>query len=102
MKKSLQLLEVIFFLQFNHENFIVVIFLQNIKPFKTYLMTATMSPYEKEILLQTNCRKAAVEFIKIINDPWYEEVIELVILRNLLIDKNVNEILRLHLVQEFT
>ena len=27
-------------------------------------MTATISPYEKEILLQTNCRKAAVEFIK--------------------------------------
>ena len=96
MKKSLQLLGVIFFLQFYYENVIVVIFLQNIKPFKTYLMTATISPYEKEILLQTNCRKAAVEFIKIINDLWYDEAIELVIFRNPLIDKNVNEILRLH------
>jgi glyceraldehyde 3-phosphate dehydrogenase len=82
-----------FFLQFYHENVIVVIFLQNIKPFKTYLMPATISPYEKEILLQTNCRKAAVEFIKIINDLWYDEAIELVIFRNPLIDKNVNEIL---------
>ena len=59
-------------------------------------MTATISPYEKEILLQTNSRKAAVEFIKIINDLWYDEAIELVIFRNPLIDKNVNEILRLH------
>ena len=59
-------------------------------------MTATISPNQKEILLQTNCRKAEVEFIKIFNDLWYDEAIELVIFRYPVIDNNVNEILRLH------
>jgi glyceraldehyde 3-phosphate dehydrogenase len=55
------------------------------------------SSYEKRsFALQTNCRKSAVEFIKIVNDLWYDDAIELVIFRNQLIDKNVNEILRLH------
>ena len=59
-------------------------------------MTAAKSPYQKEILLQTNCRKTAVKFIKIINYIWYCEAIELVILRSPLIDNNINEILRLN------
>ena len=56
----------------------------------------TLSPYEKEIILQTNCRKSAVELIKIVHDLWYDEAIELVIFRNSMLDKNVNEILKLH------
>ena len=56
----------------------------------------TQKSYENEVSLQTNCRKSAVEFIKIVNDLWYDDAIELVIFRNQLIDKNVNEILRLH------
>ena len=46
--------------------------------------------------MQTNCRKSAFEFIKIISDLWYDKATELVILRNPLIDNNVNEILRLN------
>ena len=58
-------------------------------------MTATKAPTKKK-LMQTNCRKTAVEFIKVINDLWYDEAIELVILRSPLIHNNVNEILRLN------
>ena len=54
------------------------------------------SLYDKELILQNNCRKSAVELIKIIHDLWYDSAIELIIFRNQLIDKNVNEILRLH------
>lgn len=68
--------------------------MQNIKTVLNLLNDSYKSPYQKEILLQTNCRKTAVEFIKVINDLWYDEVIELVILRSPLIDNNVNEILR--------
>ena len=56
----------------------------------------TLNPFEKEIILQTNCRKSAVELIKIAHDLWYDEAIELVIFRNSMLDKNVNEILQLH------
>ena len=56
----------------------------------------TLNPFEKEIVLQTNCRKSAVELIKIVHDLWYDEAIELVIFRNSMLDKNVNEILKLH------
>ena len=56
----------------------------------------TLNPFEKEIILQTNCRKSAVELIKIVHDLWYDEAIELVIFRNSMLDKNVNEILKLH------
>ena len=52
--------------------------------------------YENEISFQTNYRKAAIELIKTINDLWYDEAIELVIFRNVLIDKNADEILKLH------
>ncbi|MDB4303007.1 glyceraldehyde-3-phosphate dehydrogenase, partial [bacterium] len=41
-------------------------------------------------------RKAAVSFINIISDLWYDKSIELIIFRNQLIDRNVSEILNLH------
>ncbi|MCB4809332.1 glyceraldehyde-3-phosphate dehydrogenase [Tamlana sp. 62-3] len=52
--------------------------------------------YEKELAFQADRRRATVEFIKIVNDLWYEKSIELVIFRNQLIDKNVSQILNLH------
>lgn len=52
--------------------------------------------YEKELSFQTDRRKAAVEFINIISDLWYDKSIELVLFRNQLIDRNVSEILNLH------
>ncbi|MEM7186599.1 MAG: glyceraldehyde-3-phosphate dehydrogenase [Bacteroidota bacterium] len=52
--------------------------------------------YEKELSFQTDRRKAAVEFIKIISDLWYDKSIELVLFRNQLINRNVSEILNLH------
>lgn len=52
--------------------------------------------YEKELSFQADRRKAAVEFIKIVNDLWYEKSIELVLFRNQLIDSNVSDIMNLH------
>ncbi|MGO3707082.1 MAG: glyceraldehyde-3-phosphate dehydrogenase [Mesonia hippocampi] len=52
--------------------------------------------YEKELAFQADRRKATVEFIKIINDLWYDKAIELVIFRNSIIDNSVSEILNLH------
>ena len=52
--------------------------------------------YEKEIAFQVDRRKAAVEFIKIISDLWYDKAIELVLFRNQLIDLNVSDIINLH------
>ena len=52
--------------------------------------------YEQELVFQTDRRRATVEFIKIISDLWYDNNIELVFLRNQLIDKNVSEIMQLH------
>ncbi len=52
--------------------------------------------YEKELALQADKRKAAVKFIKNINDLWYDKSIELVIFKNNLIDQNVSEVLNLH------
>lgn len=52
--------------------------------------------YENELAFQADRRKATVEFIKIVNDLWYDKSIELVLFRNQLIDKNVSEILNLH------
>ena len=52
--------------------------------------------YEKELSFQTDRRKAAVEFIKIVSDLWYDKSVELVLFRNYLIDRNVSEILNLH------
>ena len=52
--------------------------------------------YEKELAFQADRRKATVEFIKIINDLWYDKSIELIIFRNQLIDRNVSQILNLH------
>ena len=52
--------------------------------------------YEKELAFQADRRKASVEFIKIINDLWYDKGIELVFFRNQLIDRNVSDIIHLH------
>ena len=51
--------------------------------------------FEKEISFQTKKNRATVEFIKIINDLWYDEEIELILFRNQLIDKSVSEILHI-------
>ncbi|UOB16065.1 glyceraldehyde-3-phosphate dehydrogenase [Abyssalbus ytuae] len=52
--------------------------------------------YSEELLTQTDSRKIAVEFIKIVSDLWYDKSIELVLFRNKLIDRSVNDILSLH------
>ncbi|NJX14608.1 glyceraldehyde-3-phosphate dehydrogenase [Tamlana crocina] len=56
----------------------------------------SIKTYDKELAFQADRRKATVEFIKIVNDLWYDKSIELVIFRNQLIDKNVSQILNLH------
>ncbi len=56
----------------------------------------TANLYEKEIAYQANRRRAAVEFIKIISDLWYDKSIEVVLFRNQLINRNVSEIINLH------
>ena len=52
--------------------------------------------YEKELSLQADRRKAGVEFIKIINDLWYDKSIDLIFFRNQLIDTTVSDIMNLH------
>ena len=51
--------------------------------------------FNKEISFQTKKNRATVEFIKIINDLWYDDTIELLLFRNQLIDKTVTEILHI-------
>ncbi|MDG1793355.1 MAG: glyceraldehyde-3-phosphate dehydrogenase [Flavobacteriaceae bacterium] len=57
---------------------------------------ASKPTYESEIAFQSDRRKAAVEFIKIVSDLWHDSAIELVLFRNPLLDQNVSEILKLH------
>lgn len=52
--------------------------------------------YEQELAFQADRRRATVEFIKILNDLWYDKSIELVIFKNSLIDRTVSDILSLH------
>ena len=52
--------------------------------------------YERELAFQADRRRATVEFIKIVNDLWYDKSVELVLFRNQLIDCNVSQILNLH------
>ena len=52
--------------------------------------------YEKELSFQADRRKACVEFIKIVNDLWYDKSIELVLFRNQLIDRSVSDIINYH------
>lgn len=52
--------------------------------------------YEKELAFQADRRKATVEFIRIVNDLWYDKSIELVLFRNQLIERTVSDILNLH------
>lgn len=56
----------------------------------------TLTQYEKEVTFQTNRRRAAVEFIKIISDLWYDKSIEMVLFRNALFNRNVSDIINLH------
>lgn len=56
---------------------------------------STTTNYENEVALQTLTRRAAVEFINIVNDLWYDKSIELVLFRNQLIDKRASEVLNL-------
>ena len=57
---------------------------------------STKPTYDSEIAFQSDRRKAAVEFIKIVSDLWYDSSIELVLFRNQLMDQNVSGILKLH------
>ncbi|MNF34291.1 Glyceraldehyde-3-phosphate dehydrogenase [compost metagenome] len=52
--------------------------------------------YEKEVSFQADRRRAGVELIRIISDLWYEKSIEMVLFRNQLLEKSVNEIINLH------
>ncbi|HEY4629470.1 MAG TPA: glyceraldehyde-3-phosphate dehydrogenase [Flavobacterium sp.] len=52
--------------------------------------------YQKEVSFQVDRRRAGVELIKIISDLWYDKSIEMVLYKNQLLDKNVNEIINLH------
>nr|WP_297307529.1 glyceraldehyde-3-phosphate dehydrogenase [uncultured Flavobacterium sp.] len=52
--------------------------------------------YEKELSFQADRRKACVEFIKIVNDLWYDKSIELILFRNQLIDRSVSDIINYH------
>ena len=54
------------------------------------------SLYQKEVSFQVDRRRAGVELIKIISDLWYDKSIEMVLFKNQLLDKNVNEIINLH------
>ena len=56
---------------------------------------STITNYEKEVVNQTQVRRATVEFINIVNDLWYDKSIELVLFRNQLVDKRASEVLNL-------
>lgn len=56
---------------------------------------STKTSFNKEINFQTKKNRATIEFIRIINDLWYDDTIELLLFRNQLIDKNVTEILHI-------
>ena len=50
--------------------------------------------YEKELAFQADRRKATVEFIKTVNDLWYDKAIELVLFKNQLIDTKAIVLMR--------
>lgn len=52
--------------------------------------------YQKEVSIQVEKRRSGVELIKIISDLWYDKSIEMVLFKNALLDKNVNDIINLH------
>lgn len=58
--------------------------------------TAIKESYDLSLDRRINEEKAAVEFIKIISDLWYDKSIEMVLFRNQLIDQRPSEILTLH------
>lgn len=59
------------------------------------LLPEVDSFFEKELSQQAEKRKAAVEFIKIVNDLWFDKSIELLLFRNQLMDINVSQVLNL-------
>ena len=61
----------------------------------THLKMSYNQIYEKELAFQADRRRASVEFIRIISDLWYDDTIELILFRNQLMDKSVDEILNL-------
>jgi glyceraldehyde 3-phosphate dehydrogenase len=54
------------------------------------------STYEQLVQHRIAHEKLATQFIKAINDLWYDKGIEMVLFRNQLIDKRASEILSLH------
>jgi glyceraldehyde 3-phosphate dehydrogenase len=63
--------------------------------FQIFNMSKT-TLYQKEVSFQVDRRRAGVELIKIVSDLWYDKSIEMVLFKNQLIDKNINEIINLH------
>ena len=59
------------------------------------LLTKDEVFFEKELSHQAEKRKAAVEFIKIVNDLWFDKSVELLLFRNQLMDVNVSQVLNL-------
>ncbi len=59
-------------------------------------MTLVSKPYDKALIHQANRAKATAEFIKIVNDLYYDKSVELVFFRNQLMDRNPSQILSLH------
>ncbi|WP_111309834.1 glyceraldehyde-3-phosphate dehydrogenase [Confluentibacter sediminis] len=59
-------------------------------------MTLVSKPYDKALVHQANRAKATAEFIKIVNDLYYDKSVELVFFRNQLMDRNPSQILSLH------
>lgn len=58
--------------------------------------TAIKESYDLSLERRINDERAAVEFIKIISDLWYDKSIEMVLFRRQLIDQRSSEILSLH------
>ncbi len=52
--------------------------------------------YQKEVSLQVKKHRAGVELIKLVSDLWYDKSIEMVLFKNILLDKTVSEIINLH------
>lgn len=52
--------------------------------------------YELELTHQTDRRKATIEFIRVLNELWYDKSVELVMFRNQLINRTASQILELH------
>ena len=54
---------------------------------------STKASFDREIHFQTKKNRATIELIKVVNDLWYEDTIELLLFRNQITSKTVAEIL---------